>query len=82
MIQQSLVGQGLVIVEASRSHSDTLQSVGFLLTSDQPDAENSDNIYHSQETDIHSPSGIRTHSPSKREATVPCFKLRGQWDLH
>ena len=44
MAQQPLVGQGLVIVEASRSHSATLHLVGLLWTSDQPDAENTDNI--------------------------------------
>ena len=35
------VGQGLLIVEDSRSHSDTPHSVGLLLMSDQPDAETS-----------------------------------------
>jgi hypothetical protein len=39
MAQQPLAGQGLLIIEASRSHSDTLHSVGLLWTSDQPDAE-------------------------------------------
>jgi hypothetical protein len=32
------VGQRLLIIEASRSHSDTPHSVGLLWTSDQPDA--------------------------------------------
>jgi hypothetical protein len=41
MAQQPLVGQCLLIVEASRSHSDTPHSVGLLWTSDQPDAETS-----------------------------------------
>jgi hypothetical protein len=41
MAQQPLVGQGLLIVEASRSHSDTPHSVGLLWTTDQPDAETS-----------------------------------------
>ena len=35
------VGQGLLIIEASRSHSDTPQPVGLLWTSDQPEAETS-----------------------------------------
>ena len=35
------VGQGLLIVEDSRSHSDTPHSLGLLWTSDQPDAETS-----------------------------------------
>ena len=39
MAQESPVGQGLLINEASRSHSDTPQSVGLLWTSDQPDSE-------------------------------------------
>jgi hypothetical protein len=37
----ALVGQGLLIVEASRSHSDTPQSVGLLWMGHQPDAETS-----------------------------------------
>jgi hypothetical protein len=37
--RQPLVCQGLLLVEASRSHSDTPHSVGLLLTSDQPYAE-------------------------------------------
>jgi hypothetical protein len=39
MAQQPLMGQILLIIEASRSHSDTPHSVGFLLTCDRPDAE-------------------------------------------
>jgi len=38
MVQQPLAGQGLHIIEDSRSHSDTPHSVGLLYTSDQPDA--------------------------------------------
>jgi hypothetical protein len=38
--QQSLVGQGLLSLEASRSHSDTPHSVG-LWTRDLPDTETS-----------------------------------------
>ena len=37
--QEPPVDQGLLIIEASRSHSDTPHSVGLLSTSDQPDAE-------------------------------------------
>jgi hypothetical protein len=36
-----LVGQGLLVIEASRSHPDTPHSVELLWTSDQPDAETS-----------------------------------------
>jgi hypothetical protein len=41
MSQQPLVGQCVLIIESSRSYSDTPHSVGFLWTSDQPDAETS-----------------------------------------
>ena len=41
MARQPIVRQGILIVEASRLHSDTLQSVGVLWTGDQPDAETS-----------------------------------------
>ena len=41
MAPQPLVGQGFLIIKASRSYSDTPQSVGLLWTSDQPDAETS-----------------------------------------
>jgi len=37
MAGQPLVCQGLLTVEASRSHSDTPHSVGHLWTSDEPD---------------------------------------------
>jgi hypothetical protein len=39
MAQKPLVGQGLLTVESSRSHSDTQDSVGLLWTSDQPESE-------------------------------------------
>jgi hypothetical protein len=58
--QQDAVSQGLLITDASRSHSDTPHSVGLLWTSDQPDARD---LYltthkHSEETDIHAAGGI------------------------
>jgi hypothetical protein len=80
MAQQPLVGQGLLIIEGSRSHSATSHSVGLLWTSDQPDADISDNTQDSQERDIHVPGGIRPHNPSKRAAADQRFILRGDWD--
>ena len=41
MVQRSLLGRGLLIIEASRSHKDTTHSVGLLWTTDRPDAETS-----------------------------------------
>jgi len=52
--RKRLSGQGLLIVEAWRSHSETPHSVAVLLTSDQPDAET--HIWqntNSQETNIY-----------------------------
>ena len=68
--QQPLVTTGLLIIDASRSHLDTKQSVGLLWASDQPDAENSDNTQQSRHTDIHAPGGIRTCNPRKRAAAT------------
>jgi hypothetical protein len=39
MAPQRLVDEGLLIIEASRSHSDTPHSVGLLWTKNQPVAE-------------------------------------------
>jgi hypothetical protein len=79
MAQQPIVGQCLVNIEASRSHSNTSNSVGLLWTIDQPDAEGplTDKTQHSQETDIHSPAGIRTRNPSKRATLGPRLRPRG-----
>ena len=41
MVQPPLEGQDLIIIEASRSHSDTPHSVGLLWTSDYSDADTS-----------------------------------------
>jgi hypothetical protein len=60
----ALVGQDFDI-EASRSHLDTAHSVGLLWTSDQPVTGTSTFEHkHSQETDIHPSSGIRTRNPA------------------
>jgi hypothetical protein len=80
MAQQPPVGQGLLIIEDSWSHSDTPHSVGFLWASHQAVAGTSDNTQHSQQRDILVPRGIRTHNSSKRAATDPRLRPRGHWD--
>ena len=40
-----------------------------------------DNTQLSTQTDIHAPSGIRTHNPSKLAAVDPRLRPRGHWDL-
>jgi len=77
MAQQPPVSQGLIIIEASRSHSETPQLAGLLWTIDQPTQRPlPDNTQHLEETDIHDPSGIRTHNHRKREATDPLLRPR------
>ena len=39
-----------------------------------------DNAQHSQQTNIHAPSGIRTHNLSRRAAEVLCLRPHGHWD--
>ena len=67
MARQPLVGQGLLIIETSRSHSDTPHSVGLLWTSDRPIAK----------TSIHAPGGTRTRNPRKWAAADPRLRPRG-----
>jgi hypothetical protein len=53
-VQQPLVGQGLLIIEASRSYSDPPVSERILWTSDRPDVEDSTWQHTTlKETDIH-----------------------------
>ena len=49
IVEQSLVGQGILTVEDSWSYSDRPHSVGLLWTSNQPDADTS-TWQHSQQT--------------------------------
>ena len=56
----ALVGQGFVIVEVWRSHSDTPHSVGLLWTSDRPVAEDStrQHIILTRDTAGFEPTGV------------------------
>jgi len=67
--QQPTVGQGHPIIEASRSHSDTPQTVGLVIRPTQRPLP--DNTQHLQETDINAPGGIRTRNPCERAAADP-----------
>ena len=77
MEQQPLLGQDLFIGEASRSHSDTPNSVGLLLASDQPDAETSTWQHTTFTTERHP---FRTRNPNKRAAADPRFRSRSNLD--
>ena len=65
---------------ASRSLSDTANSVGLLWTSDQPEAEAS-TLHHrtftrERERDTHAPGWIRTRNPTKNERPQSHFLER------
>jgi hypothetical protein len=77
-----LWGLGLLIVEVSRSHSDTPHSVGLHWANDPPVADNStwQHTQHSQEADIHTAVRIQTRNPSKRVAADPHLKHPGHSD--
>jgi len=73
MAQQPLVGQTLLIINASLSDSDTPHSVGILRTSDQPDAENSTwHTQYTQQKDTMHPEGFEPAIPaSERPQAQP-----------
>jgi hypothetical protein len=64
-MQQPPVGQALLTVEASQSHSDTPHSVGIYSTSDQPNADLSLPVTteHSQKTSM-PPAGFEPAIPA------------------
>ena len=74
IVQLPLLGQVLLISEASCSHSDTSQLVGFLWTSDQPVSDTSTWQQVTLTKDRHPCiRRIRTRNPNNREAADPCL---------
>jgi len=78
----TLVGLRFLVVEVSRSNSNTPHPVQLLQTSDQLVAETSTWPTHKTHNrqDIHALGEIRTHNPRKRAAANARFRLRGHWD--
>jgi len=76
------VGQVLLIHEVSRSHILTHHSrqdfSGRMISPSQRPLPN--NTKHSQQTNIHAPAGIRTHSLSRRTAADPRLRPHGHWE--
>jgi hypothetical protein len=62
LARQSPVCHGILIIEVSRSHSDTPHSVGLLWTNDQPGEEISTR-QHSFTTDINTPAKFEPGTP-------------------
>ena len=80
MVREPLVGQGLLIIEASGSHTDTPHSVGLLWTSDRPVADLLlTHSTHKRQTSMFS-SEIWTHSPSKQASADPRLRRRDNRD--
>jgi len=82
LVHQPPVGHGLLIHEVSRSHTTTHHiwedSSGRVISSSQRPLP--DNTRQSQQTNIHSPGGIRTQNLSRRAAADLRLRLRGHWD--
>jgi hypothetical protein len=81
MVQQPLMGQGLLIIDVLRSQTHT--AVGRTPL-DEWSARRRD-LYltrhntHKRQTSM-PPGGIRTHNPSKWGAADPRLRPRGHWD--
>ena len=69
------LGQDLLFVEASRSHSDTLNSSGRVISRSQRPVRN--NRQRSEETNINAPGEIRTRIPGKRATADSHLRPRG-----
>jgi hypothetical protein len=65
-------------------HIQLTHKVGLLWTSDQPIADAStytgQHNIETHETNIHAPSGIRTHDPCNQAAADLRLRPRGYWD--
>jgi len=76
------VGHGLLIHEVSRSHTTTHHSreenSGRVMSSSQIPLP--DNTQQSQQTNVHTPGGNRTHNLSRRAAADLRLRPRGHWD--
>jgi len=78
----ALLGVGLLIVEMSRSHFDTLRKIGTLWTRDRPVEETPalQNTHKTLTRDRQSHSGVRNCNPCRQTATDPHLRPCGPWD--
>ena len=82
MERQPLEGQKLLIVEASKSHSDTPHSVELPLTNDQPDAETSTCQHTTFTRNRHPfPGEMRTQNPKTPATADSSLRPCGHWGL-
>jgi hypothetical protein len=76
MVQQILVGQGLLIIEASQSHTGTQTTVGRIPLDEwsaTPKGNTPDNKQHSQQTDIHVHGGIKNPKSQQVSSRRPTY---------
>jgi len=72
-----------LVVEVSRSRSDTIHAKGLLWTSERPVAVTlTGNTQQLKETNFHDAGGIQTCSPRKRVAADTHLRPRGHWVRH
>jgi len=64
-------GQGLLIIGASRSHSDTPHPLGFIWMSEQPVAETATYTTHNKHK--------REISMPRRDSNPPLWQENGSW---
>jgi hypothetical protein len=78
----ALLGQCLLIVKVSRSHSDIPHSVRLLCTSDRPVAETSTCTTHNSHNRQSSMllAGFKTRNSSNLAVADPLLRPRGHWD--
>jgi len=76
MVRQSLVGEGLLIVKTSQTHS--VEPPGRVISPMQRPL--SDNTQDSLETDIHACGMYRSCNSSKRAAVDPRLRPCNRWD--
>ena len=93
VVQEPLMSQGLLIIKALRSHSDTPHSVGLFWTSDQPDSKTSTWQHTTLTTDKYPcpwrDSNPRSQQASGRRPTPSTARLLGpasvwcdEWNVH
>ena len=75
----ALVEVDPIIVEASRSHSDTSRSVALLWVIGPSQRHLPHNTQLSQQADVHISGGIRTHNLSKWADADSFLRPRGRW---
>ena len=82
LVQQPLVGPGLLFHDVSRLHTTThysrQDSSGRVVNPSQRPLPN--NTQHSQQTNIHAHGGIRNHILSRRAAVDLRLRPRGHWE--